>query len=198
MCRSARRVFSSALEPLVNLRSDFVGVRFSPAADTHAMTDRCFKLRCMFRWIVRPLADTAIQGDGIRDLRSSHSEMPTSLRLQTSSVGRPCTYWPIHLSISSSKQRRTSRRCAPRGHSHFPQSVQVASHEGIGLATSCGKSATARTMFTDIAPSQSSAFRGIPFNLHEDLLLDACGNARWRPRLSGGSTPRASICLTRS
>jgi hypothetical protein len=62
------------------------------------------------------------------------------------------------------------------------ESMHGTSHERTDPATGCGKSVTARKAFTNITPSHSRAFCGVPFNWHDDLLLDV-----WREREMGSA-----------
>jgi hypothetical protein len=105
------------------------GVKLSPAAEMHAITDKYFKFRLILWWISGALIDLGTIT--LFDFRFSHSEIPTSSRLKISSVGRLLTSSLMHRTVSSTEWRGTSRRCASCGYFCFIQFVQMVVHERI-------------------------------------------------------------------
>jgi hypothetical protein len=63
------------------------GVKDSPAAATQHITDMCWRLRCTPWWIVWSVVETGTIT--FRGVRSSHSQIPTSPRLNTNSAQEP-------------------------------------------------------------------------------------------------------------
>jgi hypothetical protein len=84
------------------------GIKLSHAAETHAITEACLGFRLTLLCTVCSLIEIGTMT--FFGFRSSHSEMPTSSKLKTSSVGRPGTNWLMHANVCSHKQRGISSR----------------------------------------------------------------------------------------